>query len=206
MTYWTTEGHLSELALDLWVTGEDEPREHGVIETHLRDCPECRAREVGWQTLLQALAALPAVGPSPAFDAGVMARVRLPVEGEVHAAAWVPGMAYRLRRMAVAAASVWAGAVLVGLAWLQAHFGVSPAALVASALGYAADALTSIALEAAALLHLSGLIELLKQSSAGLPGFALPLFLAFMAISSWIAIWTLYRVTRHQPARESRPC
>jgi hypothetical protein len=52
MTNWTNSGHLSELALELWVANEAEAHDLPAIESHLASCPACRAKAAEWRGLL----------------------------------------------------------------------------------------------------------------------------------------------------------
>ena len=72
MKNWTTEGHLSDLALERWAAGETEAHETGAIQGHLETCEACRAQETEWQGLFYALASLEPVEPSASFDTAVM--------------------------------------------------------------------------------------------------------------------------------------
>ncbi|NIR45239.1 MAG: hypothetical protein GWN99_12715 [Gemmatimonadetes bacterium] len=193
MKEWTTEGHLSELALEMWAADEAETHETGAIRSHLEACQACRARETEWRRLFHALASLEAVEPSPSFDDAVMANLRLPAEDEVQAAAWLPQLTRRLRPVALGAAAIWTAAVLVGTAWVQTRLDVSLTALLTGFLAYVRQLTLEALIEVAALLQLSGLGEVFNQASQ-LSGAGVLVAVALMTSISGLALWTLYRV------------
>lgn len=193
MKEWTTEGHLSELALEMWAAGEAETHEPGAIRSHLEACPACRAREAEWRGLFHALASLEAAEPSAAFDDAVMAHLRLPGEEEVAAAAWLPRLARRLRPVALGATAIWTAAVLVGTAWVQTRLDLPLTTVLTGMLAYLRQLTLEALIRVAAFLHLSGLGELWSQASQ-LSGPGVLAAVALMTSISGLAIWTLYRV------------
>jgi anti-sigma factor RsiW len=58
-----------------YVDGRIEPRKRHDVETHLAACDSCRARVREFRELWGILDDTPSVFPSPAFDAGVRARI-----------------------------------------------------------------------------------------------------------------------------------
>lgn len=200
MKNWTTEGHLSDLALERWAAGETEAHETGAIQGHLETCEACRAQETEWQGLFYALASLEPVEPSASFDTAVMAQLRLAAEDEVVAAAWLPGLVRRLRPIAVGAVAAWSVTVLFGTALLQTRLGVPVTALLSGFFGYIRQLVLEAVIRVGAFLHLSGITDLWSLTSE-VSGLGVVGALASMAVVSGLAIWMLYRVTGYQPSR-----
>jgi anti-sigma factor RsiW len=198
MKNWTTEGHLSDLALEMWAAGEAETHTTGAIQSHLETCEACRAREAEWQGLFEALQSLPAVEPARSLDEAVMARVRLPAEEEVATSAWLPQLARRLRPVAVGAVAAWSVALLFGTAWVETHLGLSAGELLSGFLAFVKQQVLEAVIRIGAFAELSGITDLWSRTS-GISGLGVVSGLAAMTAVSGLAIWMLYRVTGYQP-------
>lgn len=194
MKTWTPEGHLTDWVLELRAAGEAATRELRATDEHLEACPACRAREVDWRRLIDALESLPALKPSASFDQAVMARVRTRA-----AAARLPALARRLRPVAVAAAAVWSAAVVGGAIWLS-RVDLPAGALIARGLGGMRDLLWAGILKLGAMAHVSGFLEFWSQAVGAVPGSVLLSAAAAMTAASALAIYTLYRVIDYQPS------
>ncbi len=203
MKNWTSEGHLTDLALQLWAAGEAADQDSQRVNDHLRGCPACRAQEAEWRELFHALSALPPLEPSGSFNQQVLARVRKPAVARGAAAAWLPALVRRLRPVAAVTAALWTAAVLGGAVWLSAGLGLSGAALVARALTYARQLVWAGVIKVGALLHVSGLAELWAELARAVPGPGVLSAVALMTAFSGLAIWGLYRVTGYQPSTVS---
>lgn len=197
MKTWTSEGHLTDLVLELWADGLTEGLEVRRIDHHLQTCQACQAREAEWRSLFHALSALPTPKPSPSFDAEVLARVRKPAAAS---RSWAP-LARRLRPVAVVAAAFWGGIVVAGAAWLGASTGLSPSGLIAAGLAFLGEAAWSAVIRVGALLQVSGLVDLWAEIAGSVPGPGVLSALALMNAFAGLAIWGLYRMTVKQPAR-----
>lgn len=200
MKIWTSEGHLSELALEMWAAAEAEAHELRAIDGHLQACARCRAQAAEWRGLFLALSALRGAEPSPSFDERVMQRVRRPAAARTNPA-WLPGLARRLRPVAVAAAAAWTGLVIGGAVWLQSRLDASLTALLARLFSGAKALLLAAAIDLDAMLRLSGLLERWVDLSAGVPGLGVAGALALMTALCGLAIWTLYRVASYEPSK-----
>jgi anti-sigma factor RsiW len=58
-----------------YLDGRAKPAERRIVEEHLSSCLECRVRAEEFRLLWSALDDLPALSPSPAFDASMRARI-----------------------------------------------------------------------------------------------------------------------------------
>lgn len=201
MSNWTSEGHLSELALELWAADEAEAQELQAMDGHVQACPACQAREAEWRRLFQALASLQVAEPSPAFHGRVMARVRLPVGARAAAPHWLPRLARSLRPVAVSAAAAWTVAVVGGAVWLQGQVNVPAGILFARFLNQAKELLLAALIKLGAILQLSGVADSWATVVETVPGPGVVVAAALVAVLSGLAIWTLYRVTGYQPPR-----
>lgn len=201
MSNWTSEGHLSELALEFRAAGEAEARELQAMDSHVRACPACQAREAEWRGLFQALASLQVAELSPAFDDRVMARVRLPVRAGTALLGWMPRLVRGLRPVAVATAAAWTAAVVGGAVWLQSQVNVPAGILFARLLNQAKELLLAALIKLGAILQLSGVADLWATVVETVPGPGVVVAAALVAVLSGLAIWTLYRVTGYQPPR-----
>ncbi|UCF19248.1 MAG: hypothetical protein JSU87_15175 [Gemmatimonadota bacterium] len=199
MKNWTSEGHLTELALELWAAREAEDHELQAFESHIQQCRACKAQTAEWRGLMLALASLRGTEPSESFAEHVMERVRLPVPAAARTGAWMPSLA--LRRIAAAAAALWSAGVIGGAVWLGSRVDFPAGALLTRLAGYASDFLLAAVIRIAALLHLSSLGAIWLELQRSVPGLALAAGLALMTIMSGAAIWTLHRVTTYQPSR-----
>lgn len=199
MKNWTSDGHLSELGLEVLAADEAARDDLRAMEAHLAACPGCRAREHEWRELFSSIAALREVEPSTGFDARVLARVR-PVGARARAIGW-RAIARRLRPAVIGAAATWAAAVAGGAMWLFSRVDVSAGVLLARAAAGARDGLLAATIEVGAFLHMTGLIDSWKHLAAMVPGPGVAAAAALMTALSCLAIWMLYRVTGYQPVR-----
>ncbi len=58
-----------------YLDGRARPAERHAVEEHLSGCASCRSRAEEFRALWSALDDLPAISPSPAFDASLRARI-----------------------------------------------------------------------------------------------------------------------------------
>ncbi|MGD8866181.1 MAG: hypothetical protein PVI01_01090 [Gemmatimonadales bacterium] len=201
MTNWTNSGHLSELALELWVANEAEAHDLPAIESHLASCPACRAKAAEWRGFLLTLASLRGVEPSRGFEQRVMQHVRIPAPKRMEAPGLLVRLAHRAPRIAAAVIGAWALTLVGAAAWLQKTMDVPLALLLARFSSYAWEQLIAAAIEVVAYLHFSGLAEWWSGLGDSIPGVGLAGALALMTALSLFAIWVLYRVVGYQPPR-----
>lgn len=201
MKNWTTNGHLSELALELWAVNEAEAHELPAIESHLATCPACRAKGAEWRGFLLTLASLRGVEPSGSFDDSVMQYVRIPAAKRAEAPGLLVRLAHRAPRIAAAAIGAWALTLVGAAAWLQKTVDVPLALLLARFAEYARDRMILAAIDVVAYLHISGLAEWWSRFSESIPGTGFVGAVALMTALSIFAIWILYRVVGYQPPR-----
>ncbi len=129
-----------------------------------------------------------------------MERVRTPVEAPA-AAPLKPRTARRLRRLAVAATTLWTAGLGGGAAWLHFRLDVGPGALLARLLASVQEVALAGAIKLGTVIELSGIPEAAAGLIETVPGPGLAGALAGMTALSGLAIWTLYRVTGYQPSR-----
>ena len=201
MKTWTSNGHLSELALELWAANEAKAHDLQAIDSHLQACPACRAQAAEWRGFLLTLASLRGVEPSRSFDDRVMRQVRIPAPKRAEAPVLVVRLAHRAPRIAAAVIGAWTLTVVGGAAWLQKTVDVPLALLLARFVGQMKEYFIGVAIDVVAYLHLSGLAEWWSQFSNSIPGLGVAGALALMTALSGLAIWTLYRVVGYQPPR-----
>lgn len=189
--------------LEAYVEGGLPDADRAVLESHVQDCPRCRADVEEWRGLFAALAELPRFEPSVGFAERVMAgvRVREPLWSRVLAV---------LGRLVPQSTFGWVlVAALVSLpvlatggvaAWLLTRPGLSPEALwvflsarsaEAAAVAWSWLGQSVLDSQAATLLArmLAGLAEAGTQRVASLAS----LFAVLMVISSWILYTNLIR-------------
>ena len=95
------EGKLVE-----YLDGRARPAERHAIEEHLSGCASCRLRADEFQSLWTALDDLPAISPSPSFDASLRARIAAePVRRSFWS--WMPTPRLAFAVTALVAMSVW---------------------------------------------------------------------------------------------------
>ncbi|MGD8699373.1 MAG: hypothetical protein PVJ43_08790 [Gemmatimonadales bacterium] len=201
MKTWTTKGHLSELALELWAANEAEAQDIQAIDSHLRACATCRAQAAEWRGFFLSLASLRGVEPSSNFDDRVLRRVRIPAQKRAEVAPLAVRWAQRAPRVAAAVIGAWTLTVVGGAAWLQKTVDVPLALLLARFVGQLKEYMVGAAINVVAYLHISGLAEWWSDFSNSIPGLGVAGALALMTALSGLAIWTLYRVVGYQPPR-----
>lgn len=201
MKNWTTEGHLTELALGQSVAGELAAADLQAATSHLQACQACRARESEWRGTFLALASLQGAEPSPGFDDRVMELVHIPVPAPSAAPSLMPRTVRRLRRLAVAATTLWTAGLAGGAAWVHFRLDVGPGALLARLLASVQEVALAGAIELGTLIELSGIPETAAGAIQAVPGTGLVAALGGVAALSGLAVWTLYRVTEYQPSR-----
>lgn len=201
MKTWTSKGHLSELALELWAANEAEAHDLQAIDSHLRACPACRAQAAEWRGFFLTLASLRGVEPSGDFDARIMQQVRVPTPRRAEARPLVVRLAHKAPRIAAAVIGAWALTLVGGAAWLQKTVDVPLALLLARFVAQLKEYMIGTAIDIVAYFHLSGLAEWWSQFGNSIPGLGVAGALALMAALSGLAIWTLYRVVGYQPPR-----
>lgn len=64
-----------ENKLVAYLDGRAKPAERHAVEAHLVECAECRVRAEEFRALWSVMEDLPALSPSPAFDASLRARI-----------------------------------------------------------------------------------------------------------------------------------
>ena len=200
MKNWNSEGHLTDLARELWAAGEAEGSGAERTQDHLQSCSSCRAQVEEWREIFHALSSLPALEPSLSFDRRVMDRVRMPVAAPSEAA-WLPTLVRRLRPVAVATSALWSAVVVGGIIWLGAGVGTSGTALVAGAIAYLSDLAWGAVVKVGAFLHISGTLELWAEFARVVPGPGVLSAVALMTAFAGLGIWGLYRVAGIQPTR-----
>jgi anti-sigma factor RsiW len=89
-----------------YLDGRARPAERHAVEEHLSTCASCRTRAEEFRSLWGALDDLPAISPSPAFDASLRARIAAepPRRGFWD---WLPSPRLAFAVTALVAMSVW---------------------------------------------------------------------------------------------------
>ena len=95
------EGKLVE-----YLDGRARPAERHAVEEHLSGCASCRARAEEFRALWSALDDLPAISPSPAFDASLRARIAAEPPRRSYWD-WMPSPRLAFAVTALVAMSVW---------------------------------------------------------------------------------------------------
>jgi len=95
------EGKLVE-----YLDGRARPAERHAVEEHLSGCVSCRSRAEEFRALWGALDELPAISPSPCFDASLRARI---AEERARRSVWewLPSPRLVFAMTALVAVSVW---------------------------------------------------------------------------------------------------
>src|ERR1700693_2262618 len=89
-----------------YLDGRARPAERRAVEEHLSGCASCRLRAEEFRALWSALDDLPAISPSPAFDASL--RARIAAEPPRHSFwDWMPSPRLAFAVTALIALSVW---------------------------------------------------------------------------------------------------
>jgi anti-sigma factor RsiW len=96
-----------EKSLIAYLDTKAQPSERRQVEAHLAECGACRERAEEFRLLWGVLDELPAVSPSPAFDAGVRARVAREPRTTGFWAWVIPSPRLALAGMALVALSMW---------------------------------------------------------------------------------------------------
>jgi anti-sigma factor RsiW len=96
----------------LWITyldGRATPRERHEAEQHLAGCAACRARVEEFRGVWKLLEEVPAVDPSPWFDARLRQRVAMEPgpSGWRRLAGWLPQPRLALATLALVALGIW---------------------------------------------------------------------------------------------------
>ncbi len=95
-----------ENALIEYLDGRAKPADRHAVEAHLAACAGCRARAEEFRVLWEAMDQLPEISPSPAFDAGLRARIAAdPVKRGFWD--WMPSPRMAFAVTALVAMSVW---------------------------------------------------------------------------------------------------
>ncbi len=93
-----------------YLDGRAQPAERHAVEEHLSGCASCRLRADEFRALWSALDDLPAISPSPAFDASL--RVRIAAEPARRSFwDWMPSPRLAFAVTALVALSVWLSSV-----------------------------------------------------------------------------------------------
>jgi anti-sigma factor RsiW len=104
----TTQAKCAALESKLieYLDGRAQPAERHAVEQHLVGCAACRARAEEFRTLWSALDDLPAISPSPSFDASL--RQRIAAEPSRRRFwDWLPSPRLAFAITALVAMSVW---------------------------------------------------------------------------------------------------
>ena len=89
-----------------YLDGRARPAERHAVEEHLSGCASCRSRAEEFRALWSALDDLPAISPSPAFDASLRARIAAePARRNFWD--WMPSPRLAFAVTALVAMSVW---------------------------------------------------------------------------------------------------
>jgi anti-sigma factor RsiW len=95
-----------ENKLVAYLDGRAKPAERRAVQTHLAACADCRDRAEEFRMLWDALENVPALSPSPAFDASLRARIAVePARRRFWE--WLPSPRLAFAVTALVAVSVW---------------------------------------------------------------------------------------------------
>jgi anti-sigma factor RsiW len=89
-----------------YLDGRAQRAERHAVEEHLSGCASCRSRAEEFRTLWSTLDDLPAISPSPAFDASLRARIAAE-PARVGFWGWMPSPRLAFAVTALMAMSVW---------------------------------------------------------------------------------------------------
>ena len=99
-----------EYKLIEYLDGRSQPSDRRAVEEHLAGCASCRAQAEELRTVFTALDDVPAIFPSPSFDATLRARVAAePAPRRFWS--WVPSPRLAFAVTALVAMSVWIGSM-----------------------------------------------------------------------------------------------
>src|ERR1700689_43439 len=99
-----------ESSLIVYLDGRAAPAERHAVEKHLSGCASCRLRAEEFRALSSVLDDLPAISPSPAFDAALRARIAAePAPRNFWS--WLPSPRLAFAVTALVAMSVWLSSV-----------------------------------------------------------------------------------------------
>ena len=93
-----------------YLDGRARPAERHAVEEHLSACAACRSRAEEFRSMWSALDELPAISPSPAFDASL--RSRIAAEPARHSFwEWMPSPRFAFAVTALVVMSIWLSSV-----------------------------------------------------------------------------------------------
>src|ERR1700693_3579413 len=93
-----------------YLDGRARPAERHAVEEHLSGCASCRSRAEEFRTVWSALDDLPAISPSPSFDASLRARIAVePARRGFWE--WMPSPRFAFVVTALVVMSVWLSSV-----------------------------------------------------------------------------------------------
>ena len=190
--------HLQPWILEELAEDTLSPREKASAMEHVRHCARCSGDLEASRALIQALSSLPHFDPSPAFAAGVMARVTIAATAAQAVARrrWLP----RTRRgwtMAVAGALAPLLPLFALLTWLAGR-GMTPGALFGVGGRWFTEAVWSLLVRATGAVVRSGAFQWMVTTGNDLVGGTRGLSVAgvLFAIAIPLSGWMLLRLLR----------
>ena len=90
-----------------YLDGRARPADRHAVEAHLSQCAPCRLRAEEFRAVWSALDDLPAISPSPAFDASLRARIAEEEPARRDFLAWMPSPRLVFAMTALLVLSVW---------------------------------------------------------------------------------------------------
>ena len=197
-------GHLPYWTLEQLAEGGLSHVERTLAEQHLRSCSHCTAELDTARAVIEALEGLPALSPSPAFAASVMARVQIAPQA---ATAAVPSMAKprRVPRaargwMTLLALILLPLPVLAGIGtWMGGGPLAGMAALWGVVRGWAGEAGWNLLSEGTEVLIRTGLYQWGSDLLGGVPGpsaAGVPVLLLLLAAAVPVSAWAMARLLR----------